>query len=275
MRSNSVQIEYVQNMWPFPEGEEFVVLHNVGLEKYDLRGWRLYYEDISSSEELHVHIFERLVNGTLDPGERICVMSMVGVDRFVAANTEPVFPGPHWDIHTNIPHHLMRTADVRVRLVDAKGATLDSMCVRRNSDFGRYGELRLFIGHGRDPQWRELKEHLQDMHNIKVVSYEVGPRAGLSVKEVLQRMLEEAAFALLVLTGEDIRNDGEAHARENVIHELGLFQGKLGFTRAVILLEDGVTEFSNILGVNQIRFTKGRIRETFGDVVATLGREQH
>ncbi len=86
-------------------------------------------------------------------------------------------------------------------------------------------------------------------------------------------MLDESSFALLVLTGEDIHTNGELHARENVIHELGLFQGRLGFTRAIVLLEEGVKEFSNILGINQLRFTKGRIKETFGDVLATIRRE--
>ena len=62
-------------------------------------------------------------------------------------------------------------------------------------------------------------------------------------------------------------------ARPNVIHELGLFQGKLGFQRAIILLEDGVQEFSNILGVNQLRFTRGTISGTFGDILATIRRE--
>jgi hypothetical protein len=38
-----------------------------------------------------------------------------------------------------------------------------------------------------------------------------------------------------------------------VIHEVGLFQGKLGFERAIVLLEKSVHEFSNILGINQIR----------------------
>jgi len=133
--------------------------------------------------------------------------------------------------------------------------------------------ITVFIGHGRDPQWRDLKDHLQDKHGIKVIAYEVGPRAGLSIKEVLQELLESSSVALLVLTGEDIHTDGEIHARENVIHEVGLFQGRLGFERAIILLESGVTEFSNILGVNQIRFSKGGIRETFGDVIATLNRE--
>lgn len=133
--------------------------------------------------------------------------------------------------------------------------------------------VRIFIGHGRDSQWRDLKDHLQDQHGFEVVAYEIGPRAGLSVKEVLETMLNKTSFALLVLTGEDQHADGELHARENVIHELGLFQGNLGFTKAIALLEDGVKEFSNILGVNQIRFSKGNIRETFGDILATIKRE--
>ena len=95
----------------------------------------------------------------------------------------------------------------------------------------------------------------------------------MSVKEVLQAMLNASAFALLVLTAEDLHADGEYHARENVIHELGLFQGRLGFLRAIALVEEGVQEFSNILGINQVRFPKGLIRATFGDVLATVRRE--
>jgi predicted nucleotide-binding protein len=57
------------------------------------------------------------------------------------------------------------------------------------------------------------------------------------------------------------------------VHETGLFQGKLGFSRAIVLLEDGVEEFSNISGIQQIRFSRSKIRESFGDVLATLRRE--
>jgi predicted nucleotide-binding protein len=56
-------------------------------------------------------------------------------------------------------------------------------------------------------------------------------------------------------------------------HELGLFQGRLGFARAIVLLEKRVEEFSNIDGIVQIGFDKGRIKETFGDVLATKRRE--
>ncbi len=63
------------------------------------------------------------------------------------------------------------------------------------------------------------------------------------------------------------------NARPNVIHEIGLFQGRLGFNKAIVLLENGTEEFSNINGIQQLRFSKGNIKEVFGDILATLKRE--
>ena len=86
-------------------------------------------------------------------------------------------------------------------------------------------------------------------------------------------MVIKSSFAILVLTAEDKDESGSFRARQNVIHELGLFQGHLGFSRAIVLLEEGTEEFSNIHGVHQIRYSKGNVRETYGDVLATLHRE--
>ncbi|MCK4827278.1 nucleotide-binding protein [bacterium] len=131
----------------------------------------------------------------------------------------------------------------------------------------------VFIGHGRSPLWRDLKDHLQDKHYYKIEAYEVGARAGHAVRDVLENMLVQSSFALLVLTGEDETYDGRFHARQNVIHETGLFQGRLGFSKAIVLLEEGAEVFSNIHGIEQIRFSKGNIKETFGEVLATIKRE--
>ena len=86
-------------------------------------------------------------------------------------------------------------------------------------------------------------------------------------------MLDNAAIAVLVLTAEDEQQDGNMRARLNVVHEAGLFQGRLGFTRAIILLEDGCEEFSNISGLGQIRFPKGNIKAQFEEVRRVLERE--
>jgi hypothetical protein len=41
----------------------------------------------------------------------------------------------------------------------------------------------------------------------------------------------------------------------------------------VVLLEDGCHEFSNVHGIQQIRFPKGKIAGTVGELLATLRRE--
>jgi predicted nucleotide-binding protein len=88
--------------------------------------------------------------------------------------------------------------------------------------------LTIFVGHGRSNQWRDLKDHLHEKHGFRVEAYETGARAGLTMADILQRLAQKAGFALLVLTGDDVDPSGQLHARENVIHEAGLFQGKLG-----------------------------------------------
>jgi predicted nucleotide-binding protein len=137
----------------------------------------------------------------------------------------------------------------------------------------RLKQTKVFIGHGHDPQWRDLKDHLHEKHGYPIEAYEIGSRAGHTIRNILEDMLEESSFALLVMTGEDETKDGKLRARQNVVHEAGLFQGRLGFGRAIILLEEGTEDFSNISGLHQIRFAKGRIAETYGEVLAVLKRE--
>ena len=131
----------------------------------------------------------------------------------------------------------------------------------------------IFIGHGRSSQWRDLKDHLTDKHGYKIEAYETGARAGHTIRDILDEMASKSSFALLVMTGEDLGEDGSIKARQNVVHEVGLFQGHLGFSRAIVLLEKGTEEFSNLYGIQQIRFSKDNIKETFGEILATIKRE--
>jgi len=131
----------------------------------------------------------------------------------------------------------------------------------------------IFIGHGRSPMWRDLKDHLHEKHGLEVQAYEIGARAGHTIRDILEDMLRKSSFAILVMTAEDKTKKGQLRARQNVVHEAGLFQGRLGFHRAVVLLEKGTEEFSNIHGLEQIRFSKGNIKEAFGEILAVVRRE--
>lgn len=86
-------------------------------------------------------------------------------------------------------------------------------------------------------------------------------------------MLFASGFAFLIMTAEDERPGGTVHARDNVIHEVGLFQGRLGPRRSIVLLEEGCSEFSNIHGLGQIRFPHGDISARFEKVRCVLEEE--
>jgi predicted nucleotide-binding protein len=58
-----------------------------------------------------------------------------------------------------------------------------------------------------------------------------------------------------------------------VVHEAGLFQGRLGFTKAVVLLEEGCEQFSNVEGLGQIRLPKGNISAAFEEIRRVLERD--
>lgn len=133
-------------------------------------------------------------------------------------------------------------------------------------------ETVVFIGHGRSLDWRDLKDHLSDKHKIQVEAYETGSRTGHTIRDVLEELMAKSSLAVLVHTPEDELADGTFNSRPNVIHETGLFQGRLGFSRAIVLLKVGAKEFSNLAGIQQVRY--GEIRETYGDVLAWIRREQ-
>ncbi|MCP4546667.1 MAG: nucleotide-binding protein [bacterium] len=133
---------------------------------------------------------------------------------------------------------------------------------------------RIFIAHGRSSVWRDLRDLLAERLQLKWEEFNREPAAGLTTVERLESMLAGASFAFVVMSAEDEHADGTLHARENVIHEAGLFQGRLGFRRAIILVEDGCQEFSNIVGLSQIRFPSGDLLAKSEEIRRVLEREE-
>ena len=131
----------------------------------------------------------------------------------------------------------------------------------------------VFVGHGRSQIWRELKDFIEGRLHLPVDEFNTQPVAGVTNIARLSDMMDAAAIAFLVMTGEDEQPDGQLRARMNVVHEAGLFQGRLGFARAIVLLEEGCEEFSNIAGLGQVRFPPGNIRAAFEEIREVLERE--
>jgi len=134
-------------------------------------------------------------------------------------------------------------------------------------------DRRVVIGHGRSGQWRVLNDFLRERLNLLVDEFNRVPPAGYSNTQRLDEMAASGVFAFLVMTAEDELADGTQHARLNVVHEVGYFQAKFGWPRAIVLLEEGCEEFSNISGLGQVRFPTGNIKASFEEVRHILERE--
>lgn len=132
---------------------------------------------------------------------------------------------------------------------------------------------KIFFGHGKSLIWRELKDFISDRLKLPWDEFNREAVAGLTTTERLLEMLDNAGFAFLIMTAEDEHADATFHARENVIHEVGLFQGRLGHRKAIVLLENDCKEFSNISGLSQIRFPKSQISAIFEEIRKVLERE--
>lgn len=143
-----------------------------------------------------------------------------------------------------------------------------------NNDTMNNENKKIFIGHGRLSEWLKLKDFLEKTLELPTDEFNHISQAGKITGIRLKEMLESCCMAFLIMTGEDEHIDGTLHARENVIHEIGLFQAQLGYERAIILREDGCEIFSNIQGITHIPFPKGNIEAAFEKIRGVLKRER-
>jgi hypothetical protein len=167
------------------------------------------------------------------------------------------------------------TYDGRERASKLRADSAESRAEPASEPANKIRELsgkRVFIGHGRSRLWLALNVFLSGL-GIDCVEFNAESTGGVLTTERLETLLSQAGMAFLIMTPEDKHADGTMHARPNVIHEIGLFQGRLGTKRAIVMIEDGCEKFSNIEGVTSIPFPTGYIEASFHLVHGVLRRE--
>lgn len=134
----------------------------------------------------------------------------------------------------------------------------------------------VFISHGRAPDWREVQAYIEKDIGLATLELAQEANQGRTILGKLCEESEQCDSAVIVMTGDDLDVEGQARARENVIHEIGFFQGKYGLSRICLLHEEGVSIPSNIQGLVYTPFPKGLVSASFGVLareLASLYRE--
>ena len=139
--------------------------------------------------------------------------------------------------------------------------------IRANSEIGAPAApaaKRVFISHGRAQDWREVQAYIEKDVGLETAELAQEPNAGRTILAKLCECSDLCDSAVIVMTGDDKDDAGVARARENVMHEIGFFQGKYGLSRVCLLHEEGVSIPSNIQGLVYSGFPKGLVSATFG-----------
>lgn len=124
-------------------------------------------------------------------------------------------------------------------------------------------EFKVFLSHGRSEVWKDVARYIEKELDIEVIELSEAANKGRTIIQKLDEESDECEFAIIIQTAEDEMSSGTMRARQNVVHEIGFFQGKFGLNNVLFLKENGVEDFSNIDGIVYESFNKDSISSTF------------
>jgi predicted nucleotide-binding protein len=129
----------------------------------------------------------------------------------------------------------------------------------------------VFLTHGNTDEWRKVQPFIERDLGLKTIELAQEANAGQTIIEKLFANADRCDSAVIVWTGDDKDSNGALRARENVMHEIGFFQGKYGRGRVVLLHEEGVNVPTNLSGLVYSPFPKGGIEACFHLLARELG----
>jgi len=130
---------------------------------------------------------------------------------------------------------------------------------------------KIFISHGHNDLLKlKLKDFLNNKLKRDTIILSELPKRGKTIIEQLENASKFCNFAIILLTRDDEMHDGGMRTRQNVVHEIGFFQGKYGRDNVVLVSEKKLDLFSNISGILRIEFNPEYFEEIFEDLRVVL-----
>jgi predicted nucleotide-binding protein len=122
----------------------------------------------------------------------------------------------------------------------------------------------VFISHGHNEVLKlKLKDFVTSKLKRKVLILSEYPDRGMTIIEKLEAASNTCDCAIILMSSDDLQLNGGQRARQNVIHELGFFQGKYGRSKTILLVENGIEICSNISGIVRTEFDRDHFEACF------------
>ena len=117
--------------------------------------------------------------------------------------------------------------------------------------------LEIFLSHDKHPLWQEVADFLELKMQHQVAALQDMPDDGRTNLALLDDITDECSFAVVIALANDSRS------RENLIHEIGFYQGKFGCENVLVLRQEGAADFPSISGIVSQEFKGNDIKTTF------------
>jgi predicted nucleotide-binding protein len=123
---------------------------------------------------------------------------------------------------------------------------------------------KVFIVHGHDGELKEATARLVAQLGLEPVILHERARQGRTIIENFSIQAKESAFAIVLLTADDVGSDGtiakhsplRARARQNVVFEMGFFFSSLGRDRVCAVYEEGIELPSDLGGILYVQYDR-------------------
>jgi predicted nucleotide-binding protein len=135
------------------------------------------------------------------------------------------------------------------------------------------GLTKVFVGHGHNPIWSRIVIYLEHELKLTVEAYEMETRTSSHIVDILKGFLDSCDAAVILMTSDDMTIEGIGRARQNVIHEIGLFQGRHDFDKVILIQERGTEDLSNLAGLQPIYYSE-RIEEALYELGRAIRKIQ-
>ena len=115
-------------------------------------------------------------------------------------------------------------------------------------------QRKVFISYGHDEEAKTTVAKFVEGLGLKPITLDEQPNKGQTLIDKFEEQADEAGFAIVLLTPDDVGSSKatgkrEPRARQDVILELGYFFGSLGNERVCALYKEGVELLSDIPGL--------------------------
>lgn len=113
---------------------------------------------------------------------------------------------------------------------------------------------KVFIVHGHDSLMKETTARTLSKLGLDPIILHEQSDGGKTIIEKFEKNSSEVGFAVILLTADDDgkakkETDFKSRARQNVVFEMGYFIGKLGRSKVLLLLENGVDKPGDLDGI--------------------------